>query len=53
MHSDVYEMSENYDDFWYFIIFTDDYMHTSFCKVSANQEWDFQTFKNFLHFYWT
>ena len=53
IHSDICEMSENYGRFWYFIIFTDNYICTIFIKCFQIKNEAFQTFKNFYMFIWT
>ena len=53
MHSDICKMPKDYDDFWYFIIFTDDYTHTIFVKCLQIKNKIFQAFKDFYAFIWT
>ena len=50
IHSDICEMSENYDEFQYFIIFINDYTYTIFVKCLQIKNEAFQTFKNFYAF---
>ena len=50
IHSDICEMSEDYDDSQYFIIFTDNYTQTTFVKHLQIKNEVFQTFKNFYVF---